>query len=105
MITLLNDREIEFVSGGFSKETRRPSDDFFDWVKDKWSRYWGLVPNLNNQKLPSLTGAELGQMQRDCVAAGKNFRMTQTSSSAGATMKMVGANGATVYFSVSCTED
>ncbi len=103
MIKLLNDREIEFVSGGFYEADR--IDDFIDWAKSKWDRFWkDDLPNGNQHELPSLTGAELGQMQRDCVAAGMNFRMTQTSSSAGATVKVVGANGATSYFSVSCTK-
>jgi hypothetical protein len=54
---------------------------------------------------PTLTGAEIGQLQRDCLASGGNWSLTALSGSGGANVRMVGANGSVAYYNLSCTNN
>lgn len=102
---ILADYEIEFVSGGLV-DNRSWYDRLCDALKAMadWISAHSSSGSGGNQ-VPTLSGSDLGQMQRDCLASGGNFTLTQLSGSAGASFRVAEANGSYSYFNLSCTQD
>lgn len=89
--------EIDYVAGG---KTTEPRKSWWDRMGE-WMR--GESPPPSSPA--TITGAELGQLQRDCLAAGGTVRITQTTGSGGATFRMLGADGKATYLTYSCTPE
>jgi hypothetical protein len=94
--------EVDFVSGGLTTDPKSLWEKFCDLM----GSIFGGSSSSGGSSAPAmtLTGAELGQLQRDCRDSGGNFSFEQTSSAAGATLRVVDANGSESYFKVTCTD-
>jgi hypothetical protein len=86
--------EIELVSGGATTEPRKSCFELL------WEYFFGGGEQPSGTM--SITGAELGQLQRDCLNSGGHVRLTQTSGAGAASFRMVGANGSATYFNYEC---
>ena len=94
--------ELDIVAGGLTdrpKEKPNVFEQFFDWIS---SWFDGSSSDDNASSLPTLTGSDLGQMQRDCLDHGGDFSIQAVDGSAGASFKFVDANGEVSYVSIKC---
>ena len=96
----LTSEELNYVSGGKADQTWAEwFESLANWISNALSGggNTGAPP-------PTITGAEIGQLQRDCLDRGGDFSFETTSDSASATFQMVSADGSSSYISVTCTQ-
>lgn len=95
--------ELDFVSGGLQDkppESKSLWESFTDWI----SSWFDGGTSSNGSGLPTLTGSDLGQMQRDCLNHGGDFSITAVSGSVGADFRMVDANGNVSFGQITCNQ-